>query len=98
MTPESGINQRRALFGDFSLGQLVATVLAVLIGWVSAAGLSMYVTQPQLEQRLTAVEEKQKTAVTQDVLNERWKIVERIDENVEKIRDWLLDKREHDGK
>jgi uncharacterized membrane protein len=76
---------KRKPFGDFSGGQLVATVLAAIVVSIIAASISVWVTQAQTQTRLSAVEEAQKTAVTREVLNERWKLVEKIDQNVERL-------------
>ncbi|HWT00210.1 MAG TPA: hypothetical protein VN256_08180 [Pyrinomonadaceae bacterium] len=93
------INRPRALFRDFSLGQLAATVVAAVIVSVIAAAVSVWVAQAQTETRLSAVEKTQEKLVTREVFDERWKTVDRIWENLEKLRDRLFpDLKERDGK
>jgi Flp pilus assembly protein TadB len=93
---EEILQDKKRPFADFSLGQLVATVLAAIAVSIIAAALSVWVSQATTLQRLSAVEEAQKNAVTRENLDERWKTVERIDRNVEKLRDLFLPQKRDD--
>jgi predicted AlkP superfamily phosphohydrolase/phosphomutase len=82
---------KRTFLADFSAGQFLVTVLAAIAASIIAAALSVWYTQGQTLTRLSVVEKAQEGAVTREVLDERWKLVERIDKNVEKLRDLLLE-------
>jgi hypothetical protein len=84
---------RPSFFGQLNVPQIIATIVAALCISVFGGALSVWVTQARTTDRLEAVEEKQKQAVTRELLDERWKTVERIDQNVEKIRDALLERK-----
>jgi hypothetical protein len=89
--------EKRKPFGDFSTGQLVATVLAaILISIFTTAGTLWY-TQGQTLTRLATVEKAQESAVTRPELEARWKLVEKIDRNVEILIKFLLEQKgEHE--
>jgi hypothetical protein len=93
--PEQG---RKPFFDGFSVGQLVATVLAALVVSIGAASLSVWVSQATTLQRLTVVEEEQKKSVTRELLDERWKTVERIDRNVERLRELFIPQKRDDAR
>ncbi|HEX8773709.1 MAG TPA: hypothetical protein VF735_08860 [Pyrinomonadaceae bacterium] len=88
MSPVVESETRKSLLEKLSIIQIVIA-LAVSIG---GATLSVWVTQARTTDRIDAVEKAQEKMVTRELLDERWKTVERIDKNVEKIRDALSEK------
>jgi hypothetical protein len=83
--------EKRRPFGDFSAGQLVATVLAAILISILTTGATVWYTQGQTQTRLLAVEKAQDNTVTREVLDARWQLVEKIDRNLENLINLLLE-------
>lgn len=91
-------SQPKRTLTDFSMGQIVATIVAAIVLSIIGAGVSVWVSQAQTLTRLSAVEEAQKNAVTREVLDARWKLVEKIDSNVEKLGDLIREQQPAKGR
>jgi Na+-translocating ferredoxin:NAD+ oxidoreductase RnfG subunit len=84
------VQGRTPASGHLSFSQIAGTIIAALILSTIGGALSVWVSQARTSDRIDAVERAQEKTVTRELLEERWKTVERIDQNVEKIRDKLL--------
>ena len=73
-----------------SFSQIAGVVISALILSIIGGSLSVWATQQRTSDRIEAVEKAQEKTVTRELLDERWKTVERIDQNVEKLRDKLI--------